>query len=376
MTRRIGAGVIGAGFAGRIHARSVQLAGGRLVGIVGSSPERSEAIAGEFGEARAFTSPQELIADAAVEVVHVCTPNFLHGEFAEAALQAGKHVVCEKPLALDSPTAERLSSLAESSGLVATVPFVYRFYPLVRTARDRVRGGDLGVVRLIHGTYLQDWLMEPGDYNWRVDPVQGGRSRAFADIGSHWCDLMEFVTGQRIIRLIARLATVLDERIAAPGRASFSPAVTEGAKVPVATEDVALVLFETGGGAVGSLVVSQVSPGRKNRLWFEIDGSQRSVAFDQEQPETLWVGGRDASALVARGAPGAGGSSRSFDSLPAGHPRGYHDCFDAFVADTYRAIRGEVPEGLPLFSDGVRAVRVTESVLTSARTAGWCAVEP
>ena len=376
MARRIGFGVIGVGFAGRIHARSGLLAGGRLAGVVGSSPERSGAAAGELGEGRGYESAEELIADPAVEVVHICTPNRLHAGLAEAALRAGKHVVCEKPLTMDPGSADRLVALAGSSGLVAAVPFVYRFYPLVRTARDRVRDGDLGTVRLVHGSYLQDWLMETGDYNWRVDPAEGGRSRAFADIGSHWCDLMEFVTGQRITRLCARLTTFLAERIAAPGRESFSPAAAEGTRVPVATEDAALVLFETDGGAVGSVVVSQVSPGRKNRLWFEIDGSRRSVAFDQEQPETLWVGGREESGLVARGAPGAGGSSRSFDSLPAGHPRGYHDCFDAFVAETYRAVRGEVVEGLPLFSDGRRAVRVTEAVLSSARTSAWCPVEP
>jgi predicted dehydrogenase len=375
MTRRIGAGLIGAGFAGRIHARSVGLAGGRLVGVVGSSPERSQVIADELGVARAFPSAEELIADPEVEVVHVCTPNHLHGELAEAALQAGKHVVCEKPLAVDSPTAERLASLARSSGLVATVPFVYRYYPVVREARARVRAGDLGVVRLVYGTYLQDWLMGENDYNWRVDRDQGGRSRAFADIGSHWCDLMEFVTGQRITRLCSRLTTVLPERLGAPGRIAFSPGGETGPKVEVATEDVALVLFETDGGAVGSVVVSQVSPGRKNRLWFEIDGSKRSVAFDQEQPETIWIGGRDESTIVARGASGLGGSAHSFDLLPAGHPGGYLECFEAFVADTYRAIRGEAPEGMPLFADGLRAVRVTESVLDSARASAWCAVE-
>lgn len=374
--RRIGAGVIGAGFAGRIHARSVGLAGGRLVGIVGSSPERSAALAGDLGAARAFRSPGELIADPEVDVIHVCTPNRFHGEFAQAALQAGKHLVCEKPLAVDSPTAERLASLARSSGLVATVPFVYRYYPVVREARARVQAGDLGAVRLVHGTYLQDWLMGASDYNWRVDREEGGPSRAFADIGSHWCDLVEFVTGQRITRLCARLATVLPERVGSPGRTAFSPAGEEGSKVEVTTEDVALVLFETEGGAVGSVVVSQVSPGRKNRLWFEIDGSRRSVAFDQEQPETIWIGGREESTIVARGAAGLGGSADSFDLLPAGHPGGYLECFDAFVVDTYRAIRGETREGLPSFADGLRAVRITETVLDSARTSAWCAVEP
>jgi predicted dehydrogenase len=187
---------------------------------------------------------------------------------------------------------------------------------------------------------------------------------------------MEFVTGQRIARLCASLATVLPERIGMPGRTAFSPGGGEGSKVEVVTEDVALVLFETDGGAVGSLVVSQVSPGRKNRLWFEIDGSKRSVAFDQEQPETIWIGGRDESTILARGASGLGGSAHSFGLLPAGHPGGYLECFEAFVADTYRAIRGEAPEGMPLFADGLRAARVTESVLDSARTSAWCAVEP
>ncbi len=373
MTRRIGAAVIGAGFAGRIHARSVHLAGGLLVGVVGSSRDRNRALADEMGARRAFSSAGELIADPDVEVVHVCTPNHLHEELAEASLLAGKHVVCEKPLAVDSATAERLASLAEASGLVATVPFVYRFYPVVREARALIEAGGLGTLRLAHGTYLQDFLMSEDDYNWRVDPQQGGPSRAFADIGSHWCDLVEFLTGRRITRLCASLSTVLPERSGASGRAAFGRGGGGGPKVEVDTEDVALVLFETDRGMVGSVVVSEVSPGRKNRLWLEIDGSQRSVAFDQEQPETLWIGGRDESCLRKRDASGR--SAGSFDLLPAGHPGGYLECFETFIADTYRAIRGEAPEGLPVFADGVRAVRVTEAVLASAHAGAWCTVE-
>lgn len=373
MAHRIGAGVIGAGFAGLIHARSVHLAGGRLVGIVASSVERSRAVSAEMGAARAFASAQALIADPEVEVVHVCTPNHLHEALAEAALLAGKHVVCEKPLTLDSPSAARLASLAESSKLVATVPFVYRFYPVAREAGERVRSGELGTVRLVHGTYLQDHLMGEDDYNWRVDRDEGGPSRAFADIGSHWCDLAEFVTGRRIIRLCARLSTVLPQRTYAPGRAAFRRGDSAGPNVEVETEDIALVLFETDGGAVGSLVVSQVSPGRKNRLWLEIDGSQRSLVFDQEQAETLWIGGRDECVVRRRDARRE--SAGSFDLLPAGHPGGYLECFEAFITDTYRAIRGEAPEGLPRFADGLRSVRVTEAVLASARRGEWCRVE-
>ena len=382
MTRRIGAGVIGAGFAGRIHARSVQLAGGRLVGIVGSSPERSEAIAGEFGEARAFTSPQELIADAAVEVVHVCTPNHLHGEFAEAALQAGKHVVCEKPLALDSPTAERLSSLAESSGLVATVPFVYRFYPLVRTARDRVRGGDLGVVRLVHGSYLQDWLMEVGDYNWRVDPLQGGRSRAFADIGSHWCDLVQFVSGRRIIRVCADLVTFHPKR-KKPRTAveTFKGKEQHAAKaalsVPVSTEDAGIVMFQLDNGGRGVFTVSQVSAGRKNREWFEIDGSKKAIAWDQEEPNQLWIGYREkANELLAKDPSLLHEDIRRYAHYPGGHPEGYPDGPKNLFINFYTSLREgkdprKEPADYPTFADGHWEICLVEAILKSSRQRRW-----
>jgi predicted dehydrogenase len=376
MRRIPGVGVIGAGFIGRVHARSAKLAGGRLVGVVGSSPDRTRELAAEFGTDPAVSSAEDLISHAEVDVVHICTPNYLHVPLAEAALRAGKHVVCEKPLAVEAAGAARLVRLADEAGLVAAVPFVYRFYPTVREARARAERGDLGSVRLIHGSYLQDWLMEAGDYNWRVDAGFGGASRAFADIGSHWCDLVEFVTGQRITRLVARSSTVLGERRRNAGIPAFGAGGDGGASVAVDTEDVAGVLFETDGGAVGTVMVSQVSPGRKNRLWFEVDGSAGAVAFDQEWPETLWVGGREANALVARGSPANSEGSRRFDRLPAGHPQGYLDCFEAFVGDTYRAIAGEEPEGLPRFADGRRSVHITEAVLASARSGEWREVEP
>jgi predicted dehydrogenase len=370
MSHSLGVGVIGAGFIGRVHARSALLAGGRLVGIVGSSPERSRDLAAELGASLVFSSAEALIAHPEVDVVHICTPNHLHVPLAEAAFRAGKHVVCEKPVALDAASAARLVGLAETAGLVATVPFVYRFYPAVREARERIKRGDLGAVRLIHGSYLQDWLLEAGDYNWRVDAALGGASRAFADIGSHWCDAVEFVTGQRITRLVAHLSTVLAERRTAAGP-SFGAGGGAGPSVRVDTEDIALVMFEADGGAVGSLTVSQVSPGRRNRLWFEIDGAQRSVAFDQEEPETFWLGGRESSTVVARGSRATTAAARRFDRVPAGHPQGYLDCFEAFVSDTYRAIGGADPEGLPRLRDGWRSVRITETVLASGRSGEW-----
>src|SRR5215210_1826626 len=205
-------GIAGAGFIGAVHARSARLAGARVVGVSASSPSRSEEAARAFGAERAFATSEELVESPDVDVVHICTPNHLHLPLAEAALAAGKHVVCEKPLATDVAGARRLVDAAASAGTAAAVPFVYRYYPTVREARDRVRSGATGPVRLVHGTYLQDWLSDPEDDNWRVDAALGGASRAFADIGSHWCDLAEFITGQRIAALCAQAATIYPER--------------------------------------------------------------------------------------------------------------------------------------------------------------------
>jgi len=217
-------------------------------------------------------------------------------------------------------------------------------------------------------------LLRVDDDNWRVDEALGGRSRAFADIGSHWCDLAEFATGQRIARLSARTATVVPQRAEATGRAAFAPRDEEradGSQTAVDTEDVALVQVETDAGVLGSLVVSQISPGRKNRLWMELDAANEALVFDQENPELLWRGRREGTSLHVRDPDALTSAAARFATLPAGHPQGYADCFDAFVADAYAAIRnGSAPEGMPTFADGRRAVRITEAVLASASAGG------
>ena len=371
------AALAGAGFIGRVHARSLRLAGAELAGVAASSPGSAASAAAELGAARAFDSAAELVSDPNVDVVHICTPNHLHVPLAEAALAAGKHVVCEKPLALDATGAARLTELAAGTGLQAAVPFVYRYYPTIREARERVREGKLGSLHLLHGTYLQDWLLRPDDTNWRVDDELGGASRAFADIGSHWCDLVEFVSGQRITRLSARLVTAVPERTGEPGRQAFGSGGGNSAARPVATEDAALVQFETDGGALGSVVVSQVSAGRKNRLWIELDGSDEALAFDQEQPEELWRGTRDALTILRRDPATLSPAAGRYATLPGGHPQGYADCFDAFVRDVYEAVRGgELPEGTPTFADGLRAARITEAVLAASEDGRWVDVEP
>ena len=369
------AAIAGAGFIGRIHARSARLAGANLAGVAASSPESARATAAELGADRAFASAEELVRDPGVDVVHVCTPNHLHLPLAEAALAAGKHVICEKPLALDFAGAQRLVDVAADSEVHTAVPFVYRYYPTVREARERVEVGRTGPLRLLHGTYLQDWLLRPDDSNWRVDEQLGGASRAFADIGSHWCDLAEFVSGHRIVRLSARLLTAVPERVGA-GSHAFASGGDGGEAHRVTTEDAALVQFETDGGAVGSVVVSQISAGRKNRLWIELDGAEEALSFDQEHPEELWSGRREELTILRRDPATLSPAASRFAFLPGGHPQGYADCFDAFVAEFYEGVRsGSTAEGMPTFTDGLRAAHITEAVLTSSREERWVDVE-
>ena len=372
MTRSVRVAIAGTGFIGALHARSARLAGGHLVGVAASSPESGRRAASTLGAERAFDSAQELVEAPGVDVVHICTPNHLHVPLALAALAAGKHVICEKPIALDASGALELARAAAESGQLAAVPFVYRYYPMVREARERVHAGLSGPLRLIHGSYQQDWLLRPEDDNWRVEKDLGGASRAFADIGSHWCDLAEFVSGHRIARLCAQTLTAATERVKRDALPAFESGNGHGTARPVATEDAAVVQFETDGGAVGTTVISQISAGRKNRLWLELDGGEEALAFNQEEPETLWVGRREAATLLKRDPMFLSPRARVYATLPAGHPQGYADCFDAFVAEAYDAVAaGEPPEALPVFNDGLRAARLTDAVLTSAREERW-----
>lgn len=368
---KLGVAIVGTGMIGAVHRRAALLAGAIVRGVGASSPERAAEVAQAWNVPRAYRDIEEAVADPQVQVVHVCTPNHLHRPMAQAALQAGKHVVCEKPLATTLEDAKALAELATSTGLVATVPFVYRFHPVVREARARIAQGELGPLRLIHGSYLQDWLLDPASNNWRVDPALGGASRVFADIGSHWCDLVEWVGGERFVEVSAAFETVIAERAAATGQ-SFATPAAGGAMQAVSSEDVAAALFKTGNGTLASLTVSQVSAGRRNRLWFEIDGAKASVAFDQEDCERLWMGLPDQREQIFVRGPGAGSpEQRRLSVLPAGHAQGYGNCFEAFVADTYRAIEAERPEGLPTFEDGLRSALIVDRVIASARSRAW-----
>jgi predicted dehydrogenase len=353
-------GIVGTGFMARVHAHAVRAAGGVVSCVAGSSAARAAEAADGLGAARAAGSVEELVSSPDVDVVSVCTPNHLHRVMAEQALAAGKHVVCEKPLAMTVEDAQRLVDLAAEAGVVHAVPFIYRYYPTVREARERIARGDAGPLWLLHGSYLQDWLAAASATNWRVDPGRGGASRAFADIGVHWCDLMEFVTGHRITSLVASTARAHDAR------------GDDGQQV--LTEDGACVLFRTDRGASGSVLVSQASPGRKNGLSFSFDGTEASYAFHQERPETLWVGGVAETTIVHRDPDRLSPAAARYAVVPAGHPQGYQDCFNAFAGDVVAAVRGQEVPGLPTFADGLRAARVTSAVVESAADDGWVQV--
>ncbi|MFD5865497.1 Gfo/Idh/MocA family protein [Agromyces sp. NPDC127015] len=358
-TRTRRAGFIGGGFMAAVHSRAARAARAELVGAASSTSGRAAAAAERLGLGAAYDSFEALLADPDIDVVHICTPNTTHARFARAALEAGKHVVCEKPLATTAADAVELVRLADERGLVAAVPFVYRFHPMVREARARVAAGETGRLLSVHGAYLQDWLSTPGDDDWRVDPALGGPSRAFADIGSHLVDLVEFVAGERIARLTASTSTAYAER---------------ADHVAVETEDLVALVVEFASGALGTLLVSQVAPGRKNALSIELAGTEASIRFEQERPDTLWVGRTAASSIIERDPARLDADAARLSLVPAGHPMGYQDAFNAFVADAYAAIDGARPDGLPVFADGLRAAQVTEAVLASAERRDWTEV--
>lgn len=339
-----------------VHARAIRAAGHEVVMLASSSPERSTQAANRLGVELTALDARSLIESEQVDVVHICTPNTFHKQQAEMAIQAGKPTVCEKPLATSLSDAHQLVELANDLSSKTAVPFVYRYYPAVREIRARIARGDNGAMHLIHGTYLQDWLARSSSTNWRIDQSVGGESRTFADIGVHWCDLMEFVTGHRITKLVSSLSTLHPER--------------------GSTEDAASILFETDGGASGSLLASQISHGRKNELRFSFDGELESYKWNQERPGKFSASTSSYEMIVEAGSDAMSSeAAQSLSFLPAGHPQGYQDAFNAFISDAYESFRGERVDGLPTFGDGLRAAQITDAVLKSAETGKWVEVE-
>lgn len=347
-------GVIGTGFIGEVHIRAIRASGNNVQAVSAANLNEAKAAALKSNISSALTT-EAIMADSNIEVVHICTPNVFHAELAEMAIRNGKHVICEKPLAISESDSQHLTNLAAEFSVIATVPFIYRYYPSIREARELIHSSGISP-KLIHGFYLQDWLASIGADNWRINPKMGGPSRAFGDIGVHWCDLVEFVSGHKIVRVNAQLLKIFE---------------TRGNNVSVSTEDGGCILFQTDKGAQGSLVLNQASAGRKNKLWFSIEGPEYSFVFDQENPDSLWRGGIEVNETYMRGSQGESAAANRYSFLPAGHPQGYQDCFNAFVQDTYDAIDGREIDGLPRFVDGYRASKLTAAVLRSAATNNW-----
>jgi predicted dehydrogenase len=373
----IGTAVIGTGFIGTVHVEALRRIGVQVRGVLGSTPERGEMRAAQLGVTRAYPTLDALLADPTVDVVHVTSPNNRHVAQARAILGAGKHVVCEKPLAMTAAESAPLVDMAARSGLVNAVNFNIRFYPLNQHLREMVVAGALGEIRFVTGQFLQDWLLHDTDWNWRLEPDKGGALRAVGDIGSHWLDLMAFITGQPVVAVMAELATFVGTRQqpSGPVETFATERASETVSRPMSTEDVATILIRFGNGARGSLAVSQISAGRKNSLRYEIDGSEAAAAWDAERPEELWLGHRDRpNELLLRNPALMGPAGRAAAALPGGHVEGFGDTFGAL----FRAIYADVAAGGPAvrppyatFADGHDEMLVNDAIAQSARLARW-----
>jgi predicted dehydrogenase len=373
----IGTAVVGTGFIGTVHVEALRRIGVRVTGVLGSTPERGDISAERLGVPRAYASLDELLADPAVDVVHVTSPNDLHLGHARAALSAGKHIVCEKPLAMTSVESTELADLATTSGRVAAVNFNIRFYPLNQHASELIASGGVGDVRLVTGHYFQDWLLLESDWNWRLLPERGGALRAVGDIGSHWLDLVQFVTGLEVESVMADVATFVPTHRQPTGPVeTFSTiAAAETVARNILTEDTANILLRFVGGARGGVSISQISPGRKNSLQYEIDGSDAALAWDAEAPDRLWLGHRERpNELMDQNPAFMGAAARSASVLPAGHVEGFADTFGAM----FRAVYADVAAGRPsehpayaTFADGHREMLIGEAIAESARSGRW-----
>ena len=379
MTRRsdIGTAVIGSGFIGTVHIEALRRIGVNVTGLLGSTRDRAAARAEQVDVGRAYASLDELLDDDRVDVVHVTSPNELHYPQVKAILAAGRHVVCEKPLAMTADESGDLVRLAAASGLVNAVNFNIRFYPLNQHVAGFVRDGGVGDVRLVTGRYFQDWLLYDTDWNWRLEPERGGALRAVGDIGSHWLDLTTFLTGQRVQAVMADLTTFIPVRYRPTGPVeTFSTErAADTVAVDIRTEDVATVLLRFENGARGQFAVSQLSPGRKNSLQYEIDGSSSAVAWDSEQPEQLWIGHRDRpNELLLRNPALMNALGGQAARLPGGHVEGFFDTFGALFMAIYEDVAAGRPAAAPrypTFADGHDEMLVGDAIAESARTGAW-----
>lgn len=375
---RISTAVVGAGFIGPVHVEALRRLGVNITGILGFDERESQRAQAALGLPKAYSDFDEVLADDRVQAVHLAVPNVLHFEMSKKALLAGKHVMCEKPLATSSDESSELVELAKASGLHAAVCYNVRFYPLNLEARDRINRGELGNIFAVNGSYVQDWLLYDTDYNWRVLADQGGDLRAVADIGTHWMDLVTSVTGLTVESVFADLNTVhpIRKRPLGEVKTFTGDAVSEEnlESIDVTTDDYGAILFRFEGGAKGSLWVSQVTAGRKNCIRYEIAGSRGSAAWDSESPNELFLGHRNEPNRSLIRDPGLlGDLARGYANYPGGHNEGFPDAFKQCFRSFYQAISsGSTDEALyPTFEQGHHEVLLCEAILASHRKQTW-----
>jgi predicted dehydrogenase len=373
--RTIKAAIFGTGFMGRVHAEAARRLGNvEITTIVGSSSAKARAFANSIGIERSTGNYREVLADPKVEVVHVCTPNNLHFAMAVDALNAGKHVVCEKPLATSIKDGEQLVALAKQRGLRNCTFHNIRFYPQVQNMRRIIQGGEIGEIWVVQGTYSQDWLLYDTDWNWRIEAEP---SRTFADIGTHWSDLAEHVTGLKFVSVCCRLCTFHKFR-KKPSESVETFATSAGGRVDyktvqIRTEDFGAMMFQMGDVATGVMTASQISAGRKNRVFIEIFGSKGSVAWNAERHEELWMGHRGVPNQIVMKEEGQLRSpSQTYVDLPPGHSEGYDDTFKQLLRRFYASvIDKDALIEYPTFEDGVRQLKILDAVINSAGKNTW-----
>jgi predicted dehydrogenase len=382
ITEAPSAALIGGGFIGPVHVEALRRIGVPVAGVLGSSPERASRTAQELGIGRIYRNLDDLLSDPKAAVVHVASPNQHHFAQVKSVIESGRHVICEKPLANSSQETRVLLELAGARREQATaVNYNVRYYPLCREIRERVARGDLGRLLSIAGSYVQDWLLYPEDYNWRVEPGGPANLRAVADIGTHWMDLAQYVTGKPIRAVCADVATFHPRRLRPRGssetftKASGSPAAATE-EVDIKTDDYGAVLLRFDGGLHGLFHVSQMNAGRKNRLTIEIAGSKGSAAWDSESPNQLWLGSRKGpNQLLERDPALISAAAGSITHYPGGHAEGFPDTFKQLYLDVYRWIKSGrqagSPAEFPNFADGDREVRLCEAIRRSALEGKW-----
>lgn len=381
MKRKLNAAVVGTGFIGPVHVEALLRAGVHVTGILGSTPQKSVAAADSMGLPRGYGALEELLADDTVDAVHLTAPNRFHYDQAVAAIKAGKHVLCEKPLAMNSDQSRRLVEVANQSEVVAGVAYNIRFYPLCHEAAARVGDASFGDVLHINGSYVQDWLLKENDFNWRVVAEDGGELRAVSDIGTHWLDLVQFISGKKVVAVCADLQTVHPTRQRPVGGSeTFSGDATGNTEpVSIETEDAGSILLKFADGVRGSLHVSQTTAGRKNCLRFEIAGGTQALSFNSEQPNSIWIGHRDRPGeTLVRDPAVMHEPAANICSYPGGHGEGFPDTFKQLFKTFYRYIAAgdfTAPRPFPTFEDGHHEMLLCDAILKSHREQRWVEVE-